>query len=743
MRIRGLLISCVLSGAAIAAGPSTRPLDNADPFVGTAVHGHTYPGATVPFGAVQVSPDTPMGGWDGCAGYHYSDHTLLGFSQTHLSGTGIGDWGDVLLLPVTGDASGTLDCRKWASEFSHDDEVANPGYYRVRLRSYDVTAELTATAHAGLHRYTFPASGKSHVLIDLVRGINNGVSNARVTVASDRLLLGRRTTSGWHKNRTVYFAVEASKPWASIGFEADGKAGAPNGNMLEGKAVRARLDFTTTAGEQVLFRVGISYTSADAALANCKAEIPAWDFDATRAAAEKLWEGALGNIEVQTPDPAVRRTFYSALYHAHLAPVLFDDADGSFRGPDDEIHPNPGFDVYTELSLWDTYRAENPLLTLVQPSRVDPIVQTLLMHADLGPTGGLPMWVNANYDTGTMIGYHAVPVIADAYMKGFRGFDGGKALEAMRRTAALDKNGQAEYAKNGYLSTGPGKKTRGAAKTLEFSYDDWCIAQVAKALGKTEDAEAFGKRAQNYRNTFDPALRIFRGRSADGSFPPDYDVRRINTEDFAEANAWQYAFAAVQDVPGMIALYGGNEAFAARLDELFFQNSDIHNYLVDVTGLVGQYAHGNEPCHHVAYLYALAGDHPKTARLVRQVMQMHYDPTPAGLCGNDDCGQMSAWYVWSAIGLYPVTPASNTYVIGSPIVEQATIHLDPKFYPNAKDHRFTVRARNASTQNLYVKSATLNGQALDHPWITHDDIAKGGELVLEMDVIPSLTWGRR
>jgi len=719
----------------------SNPLDEALPLVGTGAHGHTYPGATVPFGFVQLSPDTPMKGWDGCAGYHYSDSTILGFGHTHLSGTGIGDLGDVLIMPITGNLNSStnyqpMNVERFGSAFSHTNEIAQPGYYRVLLDRYDITAELTATAHVGLHRYTFPASKESHLLVDLVHGVNNQVIGASLKAEGKNLLTGSRTTTGWNKHRTVYFAIESSQPWKSFGLETDGKPLAANQTETKGRNVRAHLDFKTSASKPILLRVGLSATGVEDAVKNLRAEITSWDFDAVRAATQNSWSDALSRIQIESSNPNIRQTFYSALYHTMTSPTLYNNADGSYRGTDGQTHTNAGFQYYSTFSLWDTFRAENPLLTLTQPERVNDFVQTMLAFYQQSTNHALPMWPLASFETWCMIGYHSVPVIWDAYSKGFRGYDAEAIYQGMRDTAMASRFYQDEYQKYGYIPAG--KRKSSVARTLEFAYDDWCIAQMAKALGKTEDAELFLKRSQNYTNLFDPGTGFFRAKTADGVFTEPFDPKHISFDDYVEANAWHYTFAVMQDVPGLIKLYGGNEAFVKKLDQMFNEDSDINPPLVDITGLVGQYSHGNEPCHHVAYLYALAGAQYKTALRVRQIMTMHYDNTPEGICGNDDCGQMSAWYVWSAMGLYPLNPADGKYVIGSPVVEKATIHLNPKFYPGGT---FTVVAHNVSNQSIYIQSAKLNGTPLNRPWITQDEIAHGGTLELEMGVLPNKNWG--
>ncbi len=731
----------VAAGLPLHAAPATGPFDSVNVFVGTGAHGHTYPGATLPFGFVQLSPDTPMKGWDGCAGYHYSDSKILGFSHTHLSGTGIGDLGDLLVMPVSGSLqeSGNyqaLTADRLGSGFSHDNEVAQPGYYRVLLDKYNVTAELTATLHAGMHRYTFATAGEGHLVFDLVHGVNNQATAASFATEGPQMITGMRTTSGWAKTRTVYFAIECSTPFKSVGFESNGKPLPAGTTNAEGKNLRAEVDLDVSPAKPILLRVGISAVSVDGAKKNLQAEIPAWDFDAIQAAARNAWSEQLSRIKVETVNPNLRQTFYTALYHSMVAPTLYNDADGSYRGPDQQVHTNAGFQNYSTFSVWDAFRGEHPLLTLTQPERVNDFVQTMLAFYQNSPDHALPMWPLANTETWCMIGYNSTPVIWDAYAKGFRGYDAEQVYKAMRDTATASRFHQDEYQKLGYITAG--RRKSAAARTLEFSYDDWCIAQMAKALGKSEDAELFTKRSQNYTNTFDPATGFFRAKNADGTFNPSFDSHHIDFDDYVEADAWHYAFAALHDVPGMIQLYGGKEAFIRKLDQMFTEDCDVNPPLVDITGLVGQYCHGNEPCHHIAYLYALAGAQYKTALRAHEIMIEHYDNTSEGICGNDDCGQMSAWYVWSAMGLYPVNPASGIYVIGSPSLEKVTLQLDPKFY---KGGAFTIIAHNASNQNIYVQWAKLNGKTLNHPWVTHDEIVNGGTLEMEMGTMPNKHWG--
>jgi len=746
-------VSACLAAGSVWAAPV--PVDEALPLVGTGGHGHTYPGATVPFGFVQVSPDTRTEGWDSCSGYHYSDSSILGFSHTHLSGTGCADLGDLLILPVTGKLDTPLDAKRFRSPFSHDQEVAQPGFYSVDLDKSGVHVELTATAHAAMHRYTWPLTregrlkGEQHLLLDLVHGLASKPIEAALNIESSNRVTGYRRTGGWAKDKTVYFVIESSDPFFGYGLEVDGKslpADTPGG---KGKNVRGHLDYAyflpslkprLDQGPQLVLRVGLSPVSLEGARKNLETEIGAKDFDTVRAAARAAWNDYLSRISVESSDRNLRETFYSAFYHTATAPALYNDADGSYIGVDRQVHEHAGFDYYSTFSLWDTFRAEHPLMTLVQPGRVNDFVQSMLAFYQESEPHALPMWPLACCETHCMIGYHSVPVIADAYAKGFRGYDVNLAYAAMRATAMAARNHQDQYQQLGYVPSATGKRNEATSRTLEFAFDDWCLAQMAKALGKTDDAALFAKRAQSYRNVFDPATGFFRGKQADGAWRGPFDPKDVSFDDYTEANGWQYTFAVPHDVPGMMALYGGPQAFVNKLDGLFNEDSAVGHYLIDVSGLLGQYAHGNEPCHHVAYLYALAGAQYKTARWVRDIMLTQYANAPDGICGNDDCGQISAWYVWSAIGLYPVNPASGIYVIGSPLVDKATIHLDPQHYPGGQ---FTILAHNVSRQNGYIKSAMLNGQPLDRPWITHEEMARGGTLEFEMDIQPNKAWGTK
>jgi predicted alpha-1,2-mannosidase len=721
--------------------------DHVKPLIGTAEHGHVFPGATVPLGMIQLSPDTREGTWDGSSGYHYSDQTILGFSHNHLSGTGVGDLGYISLMPTAGPlkmAVGKSPEDGYQARFSHADEVARPGYYAVRFPDSKMAVELTATTRVGVHRYTFPQSDQAHVILDLVHGVNSTPSDAAITVENDHTLSGYRTAGGWGGTKTFYFVAEFSKPFLISGLEANGQPTA--GQNVKNRNVRAHLDYKTRAGEQLLVRVALSTVSVEGARKNLQAEMPGWDFDATAAAARTQWEQALAPIAIQTTDQKLRETFYTALYHTMVAPTILNDVDGKVRGPDGQVHDATGFTYYTELSLWDTFRAENPLLTLTQPARVNDLVKTMLAHYTWYGRKTLPIWVNAGRETGTMIGNHAIPIMAEAYAKGFRDWDAQEALADMIASVEGNQNFQNLYRQLGYVpipapAAGRGRGSGGGqrqstSRTLEYAYDDACIARFAKMLGQEE--QPYATRGDNWKNVFDSASGFMRGRLEDRTFLEPFDPNRIDFQAFTEANAWHYTFFVPQNVPALIQAMGGDAKFIEKLDACFDATAKIPNPLSDVTGLVGMYSHGNEPCHHMPFLYSYAGRPDKTQSRTRQIANALYDNTPAGLCGNDDCGQMSAWFVFTALGFYPVDPVSCVYVIGSPLVDKATLTLDKKHYPGGT---FVVSTKNNSPQNPYIQSATLNGTPLTRSWITHDQIAKGGELHLVMGPQPS-NWGR-
>jgi predicted alpha-1,2-mannosidase len=726
--------------------PAAMTTELAKPSVGTGGTGHTFPGACVPFGMVQLSPDTRTEGWAACAGYQASDNRILGFTHNHLSGTGCADLGNILMMPTVGPT--TLGPSQpgesgFPQTFAHDSERIVPGFYQVTFPEEKVTVELTATPRAGFHRYTFPASDQAHVCFDLHHGMQTNVREAALTVENDHVISGYRKYNGWGGRMAFYFVAEFSKPFNKVTGLVDGQSPV-EGKEFQGRFVRAQVDFSTADGEKLLVKVGLSAVSVDGARKNLAAEIPDFDFDKTRAQASHAWQQALGKIDAQSGDQKTLEIFYSALYHACLAPHVFDDVDGAFAGPDGKTHPNPGFTYCTTLSLWDTFRGENPLLYVLQPRHMEDVVKTMLMHYELMPDHCLPVWVNAGKENWCMIAYHSISTIADAYRKGIHGFDKDLALKAMLDTMNLNRSELAEYRTRGYIArNSPGRgndaarmQKQSVSRTLELAYNDACLARFAAAIGKPEAGEASRKRASNWRNVYDPVTGFMRGKLYSGKWAEPFEPLKVEFADFTEANAWHYLFFVPHDMPGLISLLGGERMFADRLDAMFNSPSGNLTAIPDLTGLIGQYCHGNEPCHHMAYLYACAGQPWKTQQRVRQVMAALYDNTREGLPGNDDCGQISAWYVWSAMGLYPVDPASGQYILGSPVLDRATIHLDPKY---ATGKTFTVIARQNSPSNIYIESATLNGKPLLRNWITHEELTAGGELVLEMGPQPKFS----
>ena len=714
-----LSLTIAVTAACATVSHAQRPADPltslVNPFIGTGGHGHTYPGPSLPFGMIQPGPDTRLTGWDGCSGYHYSDSRLFGFSHTHLSGTGIPDYGDILLMPTTGEVrlnNGADGKPGYSSSFSHDEEAAEPGYYAVTLKDYGVRAELTSTTRVGMHRYRFPAGAPAHVILDLTH--RDTLVEASLAVVSDTEVSGLRRSTGWARDQVVYFVIRFSRPFGESAREGPDR-------------VRA-FDFGS-AGDPLLIKVGISAVSVEGARKNIDAELPGWDFDAARRAASQTWDRALSKIVVEggTRDERVR--FYTALYHTMLTPNVYMDADGSYRGRDGAIHQADGFTYYTVFSLWDTFRTLHPLLAVVDRARTRDFVQTFLRQYVEG--GRLPVWELAGNETDTMIGYHAVPVIADAVAKGIGGFDLALAFEAMKHSAEEDRFGLAGYRRNGFIDARD--EAESVSRTLEYAYDDWTIAQVARRLGREDDYQRYLRRAQWHKHLFDPSTGFMRARVG-GFWASPFDPTEVNNH-YTEANAWQYSFFVPQDVDGLMGLMGGPDAFARRLDALFSARSETTGReQADITGLIGQYAHGNEPSHHMAYLYAYAGQPWKTQAMARRILETMYGSGPDGLSGNEDCGQMSAWYVMSALGLYPVTPGSTRYVIGSPLFERATVNLE-------NGRRFVITARGASREAKYIRRATLNGAAYDRSFIEHDAVADGGELTFDMATGPNVAWG--
>ena len=692
----------------------------------------------MPFGMVQVSPDTPLQGWDGCSGYHYSDSIILGFSHTHLSGTGCGGLGDMLLMPAVGDVhlNAGSPGNGYASSFSHDQEHATPGYYAVFLKDPKVAVELTATERSGFHKYTFPQSDKARIILDLAHGIGNNPVEAALKVENGNTISGYRISDGWGGRRTVYFVIQFSKPFDSFGIEKDGTRLAADAHESVGREIKAFVSYKTAANEAIFVKVGISGTGIEGAQKNLAAEIPGWDFDGVHAAAVKKWKNVSDAVRIESFDPHILTTFYANLYLSCLAPVLFNDVDGTYRGLDNQNHTGGDFQYYTTFSIWDIYRAQWPLLILLQPNRVNDMVRTMLAGYKELNQHTTPIWPLWNNETWCMIGYHSADMIADAYLHGFRGFDAERAYQSLRDTAMQDRYGLDSYKKLGYVASTPGGQA--TSRTLEYTFDDWCIARMAESLGHAEDAKLFYARSANYRNLFDSTTQFFRGRKADGQWSTPFAANALVNDEYTEADAWQYAFDVQQDVPGMIALYGGDEGFIKKMDAMFKASPVIDTTIPDISGLIGQYSQGDEQSHHVAYLYDYAGAPYKTQQHVRQAMSLMYGDKPAGQCGNVDCGQMAAWYVFSALGFYPMNPDSGIYALGSPAVSKAVIHLDRDKYPS---HTFTILAQNNSSQNIYIQSATLNGQPLTKPWLSQEQITSGGTLSLVMGPKPNPQWG--
>jgi predicted alpha-1,2-mannosidase len=764
MRRPSLLSACLLVLAATspvsaqtqAAG--ARAYAAVDPFIGTGGEGHTFPGAVVPFGMIQLSPDTQLKtrkeGYDWAAGYRHEDTTIFGFSHTHFSGTGHSDLGDVLVMPIAGAVKLEPGDAKqpgsgYFSRFDHASEKAEPGYYAVTLADYGIGAELTASARVGVHRYVFPPGKAAHVLVDLRPSMYDypgKISWSRLRLREDGTLTGFRETRGWAPGRQLFFALRFSQQPSGHalhnseqdipykGFATPAATIPELRAQIEGRALIGVLDFGP-ATRELIVKVSISPVSEDNAIANLDADMPGWDFDATRAAARKSWTDALAVFDVDAPEP-MRRSFYTAVYHTLMGPSLFMDSDGRYRGPDNAVHRAEGFSHYSTFSLWDTYRALHPLLTIIQPEqRNNDFVNSLLASRRHSPYGILPVWAFHGQETWCMIGYHSVPVIADAYMKGIRGYDANEALDAMVASASYKPYGGLDsYMKLGYVAID--QEGEAASKTLEYAFDDWTISRMAAAMGRKDIADTFEKRAGNWKNSFDAKTGFMRARKSDGAFREPFDPNASGYgTDYTEGNAWQYSYYVPQDVAGLIDAHGGDAKLAAALDTVFDAKVDpkIFAHMEDITGLIGWYAHGNEPSHHVAYLYDYAGQPWRTQERLTQIMDSQYAARVDGLAGNDDLGQMSAWFVFTALGFYPVAPASNEYAIGRPFVERATLNL-----PNGK--RFNIVAENFGSAHPYVGSVSLNGKPLSRSAIRHEDITAGGELRFTMQATPNKTW---
>jgi predicted alpha-1,2-mannosidase len=723
-----LLLVLLLSAPSLAEAQAVRLTRDVNPFIGTGGHGHTYPGPSLPFGMIQPGPDTRLTGWDGCSGYHYSDSRVFGFSHTHLSGTGIPDYADVLLMPTVGEArlnNGADGRPGYSSAFSHDEEVASPGYYAVTLKDYGIRAELTTTVRVGMHRYAFPPGQPSHVVLDLEH--RDKVTDASLDIIGDREVAGVRRSTGWARDQIVYFVIRFSRPFSSAAI-AEGQGAREGRRHARGTQLKSVFDFGSS-GESLLVKVGISAVSVDGARRNLEAEIPGWDFEAVREAADAAWERELSRIRVDGGTREQRVQFYTALYHAMLAPNVYMDVDGQYRGRDFKVHTAQGFTYYSVFSLWDTFRALHPLLTLIDPARTRDFIQTFLRQYQDG--GRLPVWELAANETDTMIGYHAVPVIADAIAKGIDGFDRELAFEAMKRSAEEDRFGLAAYKRDGFIDGR--EEAESVSRTLEYAFDDWTIAEVARRLGRKDEEDRYRRRAQAYKHLYDPSTGFMRAR-VEGFWASPFDPAEVNAH-YTEANAWQYSFFVPHDVGGLMRLMGGPDPFVRKLDAMFSADSrTTGREQPDITGLIGQYAHGNEPSHHMAYLYAYAGQAWKTQAMVRRILDTMYGAGPDGLSGNEDCGQMSAWYVFSALGFYPVAPGSTEYVLGAPLFESATIRLE-------SGREFIVRAQGLAPGAVYVQRVSVNGEPHRAPFLDHATLDRGGELVFEMSGTPNRSRG--
>ena len=752
-------LSCLLLVSLYSVAQSTSSLVKyVNPLIGTEKMGHTYPGATVPFGAVQLSPDTDtipyaMNGkynkdvYKYCAGYQYDDKTIVGFSHTHFSGTGHSDLGDFRIMPTSGKLQlnpGTEDDPKsgYRSAFSHKNETAEANYYKVKLEDDNILAEMTTTSRTGLHKYTFQKSDSAHIILDLMSGIYNYDDKnvwTFIRVVNDTLVTGYRQTNGWARTRTVYFAMSFSKPFKNYGAKDysaqqvykgfwrkfDQEKNFPD---LAGKKLRMHFDFETKQDESIMVKFALSPVSQQNALVNMQTEIPHWDFNRVKNDGQQQWNRELNKVRIETRNIADKQNFYTAMYHTFLGPTTYTDTDGRYKGLDQEIHQAKGFTNYTTFSLWDTYRALHPLFNILQPERNSDMVESMLAHYDQSVHKMLPVWSHYANENWCMIGYHSVSVIADAIIKGTYKGDANRALDACVATARYKKYDGLEY----YMSMGyvpEDKNGSSVSKTLEYAYDDWCIAQVAKKLNRMELYNEFIKRSENWKNVYDSTTGYMRPKMSDGKFREKFDVLQTHDQGFIEGNAWNYSLYVPHDPVSMIGMMGGNDRFNTHLDSLFTMHlpDEFFAETEDITreGIIGNYVHGNEPAHHAAYLYNYSGKPWKTQERVRMILKKMYQPTPDGLGGNDDCGQMSAWYIFSYLGFYPVAPGSTEYAIGSPSMYSASIDV-------GAGKSFSIEARGQSDKNVYVSKMELNGKPYTKNFIDHSDIMKGGKLVFYM-----------
>lgn len=739
-----ILVAIIFFACQTLAQPTRKPVDYVRPIIGTQGEGNTFPGATAPFGMVQFSPDTEMYLWETASGYEYSDSSIIGFSLTHLNGTGIPDFGDFLFTPAIGKPKLIPGPKEhpdsgYRSPYSHADEIAEAGYYRVKLLNTGVQVELTASDRAGLMRLTFPKADSAYILTDLKHVLRWNVVWSAIRVPDDSTITGYHIVNGWGKDRHLYFAARYSKPFDHYCIMNDGKPVLYNGYRFRstresfGKNIQFLAGYKTTGQEVIQVKIAISATSMENALKNLDTEIPDWNFERIRNETRGKWDKELSKITV-TCSESDKEVFYTSLYHAFMAPNLYQDVDGSYRGFDQNNHKAEGFTNHAVFSLWDTYRATHPLFALIQQKRNADMINSMLAHFDQSVEHLLPVWTLPANETWCMIGYHAVPVIADAFMKDLPGFDAQRAYNAVKTTAmSKTYDNVATYARLGWVPFD--KENESVSKTLEYAYDDYCIAMMAKKLKKTDDYNYFMKRAMSYKNLFDSNYQLMRGRDSFGTWRTPFDPHLyVEGGDITEGTSWQYTWYVPQDVPGLINLFGDEKRFVEKLDSLFLVTADSAKGVDDILGRIGEYWHGNEPSHHIIYLYNYAKQPWKTQKHAREILRSQYGNKPNSLCGNDDCGQMSAWYIFSAMGFYPVCPGSNYYALGSPLVERADIRLS-----NGKT--FTVSVKNQSEQNVYIQSVELNGKKLNNPFLPYSEIAKGGTLHFILGSQPNFQWG--
>ncbi len=750
-RLAPVMLACSMAASGQTPAAAARLSDYIRPFVGTQGEGNTYPGPAAPFGMVQLSPDTDRELWDTASGYEYTDTSIMGFSLTHLSGTGIPDLGDFLFMPQVGApklVAGPKDHPEtgYRAPYAHDQEEASAGYYKVKLLDRNVTAELTSGLRAGMMRFTFPATDQACIMTDLQHFLDGAKFKliwSHVRVEDHSTVTGFHLVNGWGKERYLYYAARYSRPFDSHKIMSGGKEVVYNSfkdyrfrsrNEAAGTNLQFLAEYKTHADEAITVKMAVSAISAANALQNLDAEIPGWDFEGVREQTRAKWDKELGRIQLVEGSQEQKETFYTAVYHCFQAPNLYQDVTGEYRGMDSNIHKAEGFQNHAVFSLWDTYRATHPLFTLIQAQRDGDMIQSLLAHYDQSADHMLPVWSLQGNETWCMIGYHAVPVIVDAYFKGVKGFDPQRAYEAIKTTAMNpDHDGIAAYDKLGWVPND--EENESVSKTLEYAYDDYCVAQMAKALGKDDDYAHFMKRAASFKNLFDPTSGLMRGKDSKGQWRTPFDPHLfVQGGDFTEGTSWQYSWYVPQDVPGLISLMGGKEKFAEKLDQLFTFGANQSQGLDDIQGRIGEYWHGNEPSHHVIYLYSYAGQPWKAQEKLHYVLKTQYGNKPNSLTGNDDCGQMSAWYIFTSLGFYPVCPGSDYYVIGSPAVQHAVMHLS-----NGKE--LTVKSENFAEANVYIQSVVVNGKPWNSVFLPHREIANGGTIVFTMGPQPNKSWG--